>query len=134
MLQSTPPPTDTTEARAPVDEWIAAFNAGDVERILATYTPEALVLGTFSNGLTADRATLRDYLAAATAARTQVALGVYQTITTSHDAITFVGFYDFALLKDGGSTPLPARFSFLVVKRDGRWLIAHQHSSIRPKG
>lgn len=28
---------------------------------------------------------------------------------------------------------LPARYSFTLVKRDGRWLIADHHSSTMPK-
>lgn len=123
---------ELSAARAPVEEWIAAFNAGDVERILATYTPDALVHGTFNRLMTSNPAELRAYLSAAAAAKTQVALAEYSAIVTSADAVTFAGFYDFSLPRDGKNVPMPARFSFLVVKRDGRWLIAHQHSSIRP--
>jgi hypothetical protein len=27
----------------------------------------------------------------------------------------------------------PARYSFFLVKQNGKWMIAHQHSSIMPK-
>jgi hypothetical protein len=30
-------------------------------------------------------------------------------------------------------TQLPARYSFTLVKRDGKWLIADHHSSAMPK-
>jgi hypothetical protein len=34
----------------------------------------------------------------------------------------------------GGQTALlPARYSFVLVKQSGEWLIAHQHSSFLPE-
>lgn len=38
------------------------------------------------------------------------------------------GFYTFARAAEGG-TPRPSRFTMVMVKRDGRWMIAHHHSS-----
>ena len=35
--------------------------------------------------------------------------------------------------RDGQSFELPARYTFVIVMRDGGWRIAHQHSSPRPK-
>jgi hypothetical protein len=43
------------------------------------------------------------------------------------------GFYEFTRMLDGKPVPAPARFSIAVVKRDSDWLIAHHHSSMRPK-
>lgn len=34
--------------------------------------------------------------------------------------------------KDGENKSLPARYSFVYVKRDGQWLIVDHHSSAMP--
>ena len=116
-----------------IARWIAAFNAGDVERTVATYAPDALVLGTFSPGLASTTAELRDYFRAAAATQPQATMRDYAAIVASDTAVIFSGFYDFSQIRNGATVMVPARFSFLTVKRDGQWLIAHHHSSSRPK-
>jgi hypothetical protein len=41
------------------------------------------------------------------------------------------GFYDFAR-RDQNYEPRPSRYTMLIVKRDGKWMIEHHHSSPRP--
>ena len=127
------PQATETEAFTVIARWIAAFNAGDVERTVATYAPDALVLGTFSPGLASTHAELRNYFRAAAATQPQATMRDYAAIVASDTAVIFSGFYDFSQNRNGATVMVPARFSFLTVKRDGQWLIAHHHSSSRPK-
>lgn len=122
-----------TDAFAVIERWIAAFNAFDVERTVATYTPDALVLGTFSPGLASSPAELVAYFTAAAATRPRAQMRDYAAIVVSDSAVIFSGFYDFTQARNGETVVVPARFSFLTVKRGGQWLIAHHHSSARPK-
>jgi hypothetical protein len=47
------------------------------------------------------------------------------------NAVVATGFYLFTRMSDGKPVPGPARFTMLLTKVDGQWLIAHQHSSPR---
>jgi hypothetical protein len=51
-----------------------------------------------------------------------------RTITLDENAVVSTGFYNFARASEG-DVPRPSRFTMLIVKRDGRWMIQHHHSS-----
>jgi uncharacterized protein (TIGR02246 family) len=121
------------DAYSAVERWAVAFNSGDVEKTVACYTPDALVLGTASPSLASKPDDLRAYFGAASAAKFQVKLGESSAIVLSSDTVAFTGFYDFSRPRDGEQVVIPARFTFLVVKRNGDWKIVHHHSSLRPK-
>jgi uncharacterized protein (TIGR02246 family) len=122
------------DAYAGVERWSAAFNSGDVEQIVRVYTDDALVLGTLSPGMISKPDDLRAYFKAAAAAKLQVKLGDHSAVALAKDAVAIAGFYDFSRpAADGQSVVVPARFSFVMVKNDGIWKIAHHQSSVRPK-
>jgi hypothetical protein len=60
-------------------------------------------------------------------------IGERRTVGLSDGAVLGTGFYEFTRMQDGQPVPTPARFTMVLVKRDGNWLIAHHHSSQRPK-
>jgi uncharacterized protein (TIGR02246 family) len=122
------------DAYAGVERWSEAFNSGDVEQIVRMYTNDALVFGTLSPGMTSKPDDLRAYFRASAAAKLQVKLGDHSAAALAEDAVAIAGFYDFSgPAADGRPVVVPARFSFLMVKKDGIWKIFHQHSSVRPK-
>lgn len=116
-----------------VDEWAFAFNSGDVDKIVALYSPEALVLGTVSPSLASTPEDLRAYFGASSVAKSQVKLGERAAAVLSNDAAVMTGFYEFSRPGAGQQTVIPARFTFILVRRDEGWRIVHHHSSIRPK-
>jgi uncharacterized protein (TIGR02246 family) len=119
---------------AGVERWSAAFNSGDVEQIVRMYTDDALVLGTFSPGMISKPDDLLAYFKAAAAAKLQVKLGDHSAVALAKDAVAIAGFYDFSRpAADGQPVVVHARFSFVMVKKDGIWKIAHHQSSVRPK-
>ena len=70
----------------------------------------------------------------AAAAKLRVKLGDHSAVAISPDAVAIAGFYDFLRPgPDGQPVVVPARFSFVIVKKDGLWRVAHHHSSLRPK-
>jgi hypothetical protein len=70
----------------------------------------------------------------AAVAKLQVKLGDHSGVTLADDAVAIAGFYDFSRpAADGHPVVVPGRFSFVMVKKDGIWKIAHHHSSVRPK-
>jgi uncharacterized protein (TIGR02246 family) len=122
------------DAYAGIERWSEAFNSGDVEQIVRMYTNDALVFGTLSPGMTSKPDDLRAYFKAAAAVKLQVELGDHSAVTLAENAVAIAGFYDFSRpAADGQPVVVPARFSFIMVKKGGIWKIAHHHSSVRPK-
>ena len=124
------------DARAALDLWAQAFNAGDLDRIVAVYAPTATVHGTTAPGLAAGTDALRAYFMSAFRGGTQVALGdeAVSATTLSPDHIVLAGFYTFTGKRpDGQAFAAPARYTFVVARSGGGWLIHHHHSSPRPR-
>lgn len=90
--------------------------------------------GTVSPNLASGPDALRAYFSPGAANKTQVKLGEWSVTELSPAIVTLAGFYEFSgTRKDGTTFALPARYTFVVVNRDGGWKIAHHHSSARPK-
>src|ERR1700739_4751852 len=131
------PPSSTwagpkEDAYAAVEQWANAFNASDVDKVVASYAPDALLLGTVSPILASNPDEFRKYFASLPTSKTQVKIGDYSAMVVSNEAVLFVGFYEFSRMRDGQLVATPARFSMLAVKRGDRWLLGHHHSSARP--
>ena len=121
------------DAYAAIEAWVAAFNAGDLDKILAAYTPDALVLGTLSPSLASKPDDLRSYFGAAVAAKSQVRIVDAYPVVLSDEAVVFTGFYTFSRPRDGQMVDIPSRFTFVVERRGGIWKLVHHHSSLKPQ-
>jgi uncharacterized protein (TIGR02246 family) len=123
------------DAYQAVEMWAAAFNAGDLDKIVAVYAPNALVFGTLSPKLASNADDLRAYFKRSVAAKSHVTLGDNSAIVLSPEAVTFAGFYGFTRPGKDGAPPKTnqARYSVVVVKQGGALKIVHHHSSPRPK-
>jgi len=123
------------DAYRAVETWAAAFNAHDLDKIVAVYAPNALVLGTLSPGLASSTDDLRAYFKRSVAAKSEVKLGENSAVVISPDAVVFAGFYEFSRPGADGAPPKvnPARYSIVLVKQGKEWKIVHHHSSPRPK-
>jgi uncharacterized protein (TIGR02246 family) len=121
------------DANAVIDQWAAVFSANDVASLVQLYSTDAVVLGTVSPTIAQGTDAIRGYFSRLPGSGNKVVIGERRTIVVNDAAVASAGFYDFTIMRDGQPVPNPARFTFLVVKRDGRWLIVHHHSSSRPK-
>lgn len=121
------------DANLLIDRWVTAFNANDAEAVVKLYTPDAILLGTSSPIMSEGTAAIQAYFSRLPGSGFKAALGEHRTIILSDGAVVATGFYDFTLVVKGEPSPLAARFTMLLVKRDGQWLIEHHHSSQRPK-
>ena len=121
------------EVAAATQGWGQALGEGDPEKVLPFYADDAVLWGTLSPKMRADRAALRDYFVAAFKALPglKVAFGD-QLIRVYGDAAVNSGYYTFSFVKDGEAKSLPARYSFTYVKNGERWLIVDHHSSAMP--
>jgi uncharacterized protein (TIGR02246 family) len=120
------------EASAVIDRWVTVFNANDSDAVVKLYAPDATLLGTVSPILSEGPA-ISAYFAPLRGSGSKVVMGERRMMTLGDGAVLATGFYEFTRIQDGKPVPLPARFTFVVAKRGGDWLIAHHHSSQRPK-
>lgn len=113
--------------------WAQALGEDDPEKVLPLYADDAVLWGTLSPTVRADRAGLRDYFV--TAFRVLPGLKVAfgdQLIRIYGGTAVNTGYYTFSYVKDGETKSLPARYSFTFVRDGGHWLIVDHHSSAMP--
>jgi uncharacterized protein (TIGR02246 family) len=112
--------------------WAEALNNHDLERILALYDPEAILLGTVSPIVRDTPAKVRDYFKTLpNQPNLKVVLGEQHVRVYSDTAIN-TGTYTFYTVRDGQPVTIPARFSFVYRLRNGHWMIVDHHSSAMP--
>jgi uncharacterized protein (TIGR02246 family) len=121
------------EVEAASSAWGKALGEDDPDKVLPFYADDAVLWGTLSPTVRADRAALRDYFA--TAFKVLPALKVSfgeQLIRVYGNAAVNTGYYTFSYVQNGDTKTLPARYSFTYVKSGDRWLIVDHHSSAMP--
>jgi uncharacterized protein (TIGR02246 family) len=113
--------------------WGRALGEDIPDKVLPFYADDAVLWGTLSPSVRADRNALRDYFV--TAFKVLPGLKVDfgdQLIRVYGDTAVNTGYYTFSYSKDGEMRSLPARYSFTYVKIGERWLIVDHHSSVMP--
>ena len=121
------------DVAAATSTWARALGEDDPDKVLPLYSDDAVLWGTLSPTVRADRAALRDYFV--TAFKVLPALKVTfgdQLIRVYGGTAVNTGYYTFSYVKDGETKSLPARYSFTFVKSGEQWLIVDHHSSAMP--
>jgi|SRR5271169_4523807 len=121
------------EAYAVVERWAKSFNEGDADTVARLYAPGATIWGTLAQYLTASPADIKTYFLEAARAGLGVKLGPHVLSAVSETCTIIAGHHEFTRSTNGQTTIYPARYSFFLVKQNGGWMIAHQHSSFLPK-
>lgn len=119
------------DANAAIDRWSAAYSSNDLEAVVKHYSSDAILLGTVSPVLSQGTEAIRTYFSPLKGSGNKNAIGERHTLVLSDKAVLVTGFYEFTRLKDGNPVPGPSRFTMLLIKDGGEWLIAHHHSSPR---
>jgi uncharacterized protein (TIGR02246 family) len=122
-----------SEAYETVKRWAETFNAGEPDAVAALYAPDATIWGTLGQKLTTKPADIMTYFIEAARAGLKVKLGEHVSSLISETSAVDAGDYEFARITGGQTALFPARYSFVLVKQNGVWMIAHQHSSFLPK-
>ena len=124
---------DKEDVAAATAKWAEVFVLDDPDPILDLYDKEGVLWGTISATRRDDPAALRDYFVKAFKALPghKVTFGDQLIRVYGNSAIN-TGYYTFSFVKDGNPTSLPARYSFVYVKRNGDWKIVDHHSSKSP--
>ena len=140
-----PPPSATPQTHSPsasgkreiaalFERWNASLATLDPEKVVANYTPDAVLLPTLSNQPRTNHAGLRDYFVAFLAKKPQGKIDS-RTIRLEGSTAWDVGIYTFTLRGgDGKPVKVQARYTFVYERQPaGGWLIAHHHSSQMPE-
>jgi uncharacterized protein (TIGR02246 family) len=120
------------EGSAVIDQWSAAYSANDRDLLVSLYAPDAILIGTTSPIISQGTKAIQKYFDMLPDSGRRNVITERQVIVLGDDAVVGTGFYTFSRTKEN-DPPRPSRFTMLVVKRDGRWMIAHHHSSPRPQ-
>jgi uncharacterized protein (TIGR02246 family) len=118
------------EANAVIDRWSAAYSSNDPDAVAKNYRPDAILLGNFSQLISQGTDAIRAYFSDIKGSGAKNTIGDRYTMVLNGNAVV-TGFYDFTRLKDRQAVSAPSRFTMLLIKDAGEWLIAHHHSSPR---
>jgi uncharacterized protein (TIGR02246 family) len=118
------------DASAVVDQWSATYSANDREALVKLYAPDALLFGTTEKTAVRGSEGVKEYFVALDKGGRRNTIQDKSVFVLSDSAVVVAGFYDFAR-KDQDYAPRPSRYTMLIVKRDGKWMIQHHHSSPR---
>jgi len=116
------------EANAVIDQWSTAYSANDRDALVGLYAPDAILLGTTSPVISEGTEGIQKYFQELPGSGRKNTIVERRTMVLSETSVVGTGFYNFARAAEN-DTPRPSRFTMVLVKRDGRWLIAHHHSS-----
>jgi uncharacterized protein (TIGR02246 family) len=119
------------ETRSLFGLWNEALATLDPSKVADRYARNAILLPTVSNEPRTTREGITDYFASFLKNKPQGTIRSGSTMSGPNWAED-AGVYDFTMGADGSS--VVARYSFVYVKEDGEWKIAHHHSSAMPEG
>jgi hypothetical protein len=127
---------DREDVIATMEQWrqkLAEACAGTPDKITALYATDGVLWGTLSPTIRSDPAAIHGYFASACQALPKLTVEFKDSLVRIYgDTAVNSGSYVFSFEKDGAVKALPARYSFTLVKRDGKWFIVDHHSSRMP--
>lgn len=121
------------DAGAVIDKWVQAFTANDADAVVKLYTADAVLLGTSSPYVHEGTESIRTYFSRLPKSGDKVVISMRRMTVVDDNVVVGTGFYDFTLSQGGKVMVGPARFTMVLVKRDGVWLITNHHSSQRTR-
>ncbi|MEU6913984.1 SgcJ/EcaC family oxidoreductase [Streptomyces olindensis] len=119
------------------DNWNAALQTGDPQKVADLYAKDAVLLPTVSNNVRTDRAEIVDYFEHFLQNKPSGTKIESVVNILDRDTVIDTGVYEFALTdhKTGAKSTVKARYTYAYEKQpDGRWLIVNHHSSKMPEG
>ncbi|WP_245508834.1 nuclear transport factor 2 family protein [Bradyrhizobium nanningense] len=118
----------TPDVRSFLVLWAQAFNAPDIEQLVALYAPDAMLYGTTSAELHSGAEEIRTYFGG----RDPVKFETWRSARLGDNLVLVVGDYVFSRSLTDQVVTIPARFTLVLSRKRGSWRILHHHSSRRP--
>ena len=116
-----------------MNQWLSSFSEDTSNNICSLYDEQASLWGTLSPIKRDSIALVKDYF-------DQIFKYQHRYIELNDSSIRFFGdiaicngLYTFSWVKEGIKITTAARFTFVFIEKNGRWLIIEHHSSALPK-
>ncbi|MCO4857652.1 SgcJ/EcaC family oxidoreductase [Herbaspirillum sp. WGmk3] len=111
------------------DRWNASLRTGDPDQVVANYAADGVLLPTVSNQPRTNPAEIRDYFVKFLKSGPQGTIDS-RIVKIGCNVAQDVGTYTF---KFADGKKVQARYTYVYEWQDGKWLIAHHHSSAMPE-
>lgn len=118
--------TQTRTIEILLAQWVAAFNAHDLDRHMELYMEDALLYGSVDE-LQDGRGAIRRYFQGRGPEVRVKSYPMPLVRQISEDVAVTAGHVDFA----DGSTPMPYRLTWALVRHENNWRISQHHGSPR---
>lgn len=118
------------------DDWNAALQTGDPEKVADLYASDAVLLPTVSDKVRTDRSGIVGYFEHFLEDKpVGKKIEAHINVLDKNSALD-AGLYQFALTdhKTGEKSVVKARYTYEYEKRNGEWRIVSHHSSKMPEG
>jgi uncharacterized protein (TIGR02246 family) len=126
-------PITKAEVSGLFERWNAALQTGNPDEVVKNYAENAVLLPTMSNKTRTTPAEIKDYFVHFLQKKPKGRIDNSAIHIGCNDAFD-AGTYTFTLTDtDGKTSDVAARYSFVYEFKDGKWLIAHHHSSAMPE-
>jgi len=122
-------PVNEKEVAALFDRWNDSLRTLDPDKVVANYATDGVLLPTVSNQARTNPAEIRDYFVKFLKGAPQGKID-RRIIKIGCNVAQDVGTYSFKF-KDGQT--VNARYTYVYEWQNGKWLIAHHHSSAMPE-
>jgi len=110
--------------------WNSALATEDPDAVAKRYSSNAVLLPTVSDVPRTDYALIKDYFVGFLKKKPQGEI-LESTVHIGHDWCQDMGIYEFTMGATGDK--VKGRYSFVYVREDDQWKIAHHHSSVMPE-
>jgi len=110
--------------------WNSALATEDPDAVAKRYSSNAVLLPTVSDVPRTDYALIKDYFVGFLKKKPQGEI-LESNVQIGHDWCQDMGIYEFTMGATGDK--VKGRYSFVYVREDDQWKIAHHHSSVMPE-
>ena len=125
---------DKGEVQNAFNNWRSAISSEDPQKIVDLYEKDAVLLATLAEKPIKSQEDRLSYFKTLTANPNLKATVNEEYVRVLDDNTALVsGIYTFSFDKDGKTTEIPARYSFVFEKINDKWMIVEHHSSQMPK-
>jgi uncharacterized protein (TIGR02246 family) len=125
---------DKEDVAAAFAEWRTALSSQNPQSIVDLYDTNATLLATLAvDPITTQDKRLEYFTGLMKNPNLAVTLTQETINVLDEDNAVINGLYVFSFDKDGAKTEIPARYTFVYGKKDGKWMILDHHSSKLPE-
>ncbi len=124
---------DEKEVAAAFADWRHALSSGKAETIVKLYDEDAILLATLAaKPLKTQEERLAYFTGLMRKPKLKATLNEEYIRRLDEDDAVVSGIYTFGFEESGKTVEVPARYTFVFEKENGRWMIVEHHSSKVP--